>query len=206
MGNRFLIFLECITSSVLPVIFWVLLIFGFDAPYIAILTIITAAVHELGHITAIIVLDGAAALPRGHLSGFRIRRRRALAYRAEIAVLLAGPMLNVALFLLTLPFFRLCNGYVAMLGAISLATALSNLLPIEGYDGYGVLYQLFSSREMNGAVRALESLSFIFSVVLTFLSLYLIDKFGSGYWIFSIFFFSTVTKIIKMEKMNVFRE
>ena len=40
-------------TEVLSVVFWVLVIFGFDLPYVAVLTIAAALIHELAHLTAI---------------------------------------------------------------------------------------------------------------------------------------------------------
>ena len=45
--------LKTLSESILPIFFWVLMIFGMDVPYIAILTIIAAVIHEIGHIEAI---------------------------------------------------------------------------------------------------------------------------------------------------------
>lgn len=198
--------LEVIVGNVLPLLFWGLIMFGFDAPYVAILTIIAAIIHEMGHSLAILALTSDGYAPSAHISGFRIRRRSTLSYRGEIIILAMGPLFNIVTFICSLPFGGAMNGYVRIFGLISLITALSNLLPIEGYDGYGILNQMFTSRNMSRASRCLETGSFLISVVLTFLSLYLIGKFGSGYWIFGVFFFMMTSKLIKFGKFTIFRE
>ena len=39
-------------KEILPLLFWVLLLFGFDKAYIAVLTLLVALVHEVGHYIA----------------------------------------------------------------------------------------------------------------------------------------------------------
>ena len=51
-------------EEVLTVLFWVLLIFGFDSPKIAVYTIISAFLHECGHLAALrIMRKKSAPLP-----------------------------------------------------------------------------------------------------------------------------------------------
>jgi Zn-dependent protease len=196
-------FARTLSESILPLIFWIFLIFGFDVPYIAILTIITAIIHEIGHIAAISYLSGRYVMPNGRMFGFRIKRTESLSYKDECAVLAAGPLANILIFMLTLPFSSLLDGYVCIFGLINLATAISNLIPVEGYDGYGILKQILSAKNMIGGIRTLDRVSFVFSVLATFLSLYLIDKADSGYWIFAVFFVMMISKLGKYERYGV---
>ena len=86
--RRILKTLRLLADSVLPILFWLSLIFGFDAPYIAVLTVICAIAHELGHIAAIYLFTENAARITGHSSGFRIKRDSTLSYKKEIMILL----------------------------------------------------------------------------------------------------------------------
>lgn len=201
---RIIEIINLLSGSILPMMFWICLVFGFDTVYVAILTLICALLHELGHIGAIHFLSGESVCVRGHSSGFRIKRSVTLSYKNEIAILLAGPLANILVFIVCLSLGGALDGYIRIFGYINLATGLSNLLPIEGYDGYGALVQAFYSRGKDGLVRWLEILSFTFSVFITFISLHLIDRFSEGYWIFGLFFFATVSKLIKFEKYDIF--
>lgn len=188
--------------TILPVFFWLFLIFGFEEPLMAIITLVSALIHEMGHIGYIMIAKGLTPSIKGVLSGFRIRTGSGLSYDEEIGTYLAGPAVNIFVFVvcsfLAIPF----GGIFAVIALINLATALSNLLPIEGYDGYGALMAIISKREMgNGAVRRLSYLSSTLIFLLCILSLYLIDRQGGGYWIFAVFFISMI-KCIK----NVIRE
>ena len=198
--------LRLFSDSVLPIIFWVSLIFGFDAPYVAILTLVAAVLHEMGHCLAIWLLTGEGARVRGHSSGLRIRRGEALSYRSEIAILLAGPAVNISLFLLSVPFGPSLDGYVRVYGLINLATGLSNLLPFEGYDGYGAACEVLCAVGRSELIKRLEVFSFVLSICVTFLSLYLIGRFGEGYWIFGVFFVMMLSKIVSYGKYDIFGE
>lgn len=197
---------ELLCGSILPIVFWISLIFGFDTAYVAILTLIAAVLHELGHIAAIHFLCTEDARLRGHSSGFRIRLSGALSYKSEIIVLLAGPLVNITVFLISLLMGNCLFGYIRILGFINLATGLSNLMPIEGYDGYGALCEIFRYLGHDELIKRLELFSFIFSICITFIALYFIDRFSEGYWIFGLFFFMTVSKLVKFGKYDIFEQ
>lgn len=198
--------MRLLSGSILPIIFWVSLIFGFDVPYVAMLTIISAILHEMGHCITIYALTGKNGEVRGHSSGFRIRRTEALTYKKEILILLSGAAVNIALYLIALPFGNALDGYVRVFALVNLATGLSNLLPLEGYDGYGAISEALRSLGRADLLKRLEILSFVLSVSVTFLALYLIDRFGEGYWIFGLFFFTVLSKLVSFGKYDIFEE
>ncbi len=201
--KRLTVALKLLANNVLPLFFWVFFIFGFDTPDVAIITILSAALHETGHI-----LVGACANSlriRSHLSGFRIKTS-SVGYREDIAILLGGPLANLAVFIVTIPLQGLGGGYFSLLGYINLMTALSNLLPVEGYDGYGIIKKILEGREAYGGLIFLEWISFVLSATLTLLSLWLLLKYGEGYWIFGVFFITMTGKISEFVKRDVFGE
>ena len=176
--------------GILPPLFWGLIIFGFEEPYIAILSIISAMIHECGHI---IFMERSDCM-RGVLSGFRIKARGVVTYRQKILGYLGGPLANIILSLSLLPFSQ--NEYLRMLAVLNLATATSNLLPIEGYDGYGIIKTILEKMECQKiAFSILSYVSGGLILCFTLFSLYLMDRVGGGYWIFAIFF-SFLLKII----------
>ena len=119
-------------------------------------------------------------------------------YAEQILLLAAGPLVNLAVFLLTLPLSGLANGYFLMIGYINLLSALSNLLPIEGYDGYGILMTLAEAKDSHISFRLLCISSFTLTLSLTLISLYIMLRYGGGYWIFGVFFVTLLTKIKKL--------
>ena len=185
--------------KILPLVFWCLLILGFDLPYIAVLTVISAIIHECGHIF-FAEKNKASELPEACLTGFRIKIH-GMSYREEMLVAMGGPLFNFAVGILFSFAFRSTpfHSYSAVFAMTNFMTAFSNLLPIEGYDGYKILYCLGSMifDDVSAFESALLRLSLLLSSSLCFLSLYLILKVGEGYWIFVIFFSVTLARLTK---------
>lgn len=172
-------------TRILPSLFSMLIIFSFDEPYVAILTLISAAVHEGGHIFAAWLLSGGSRL-RGRFFGFALYAKNTVSYKKDILITLAGPLSNIILFLLFINAPR--GGYFSAFALLNLFTALSNLMPIHGYDGYRIAECLLLryGMDIEGAVY-LRRISFALLSVLAFLALYLMAKLNSGFWIFFIF-------------------
>ena len=95
--------------------------------------------------------------------------------------------------------------YRKLFGEINLLTAISNLMPIEGYDGYRVLCELGASVGNFSLASVMRYLSLLFSIVVVFFSLYLLLRLGVGYWLFAVFFTSLISKIaegVKSQEKN----
>lgn len=168
-----------------PIFFWFTLMLGFDSTYIAVLTFLSALWHELGHISALTLMQKKARI-RGAENGFRIGGFGSLGYTEEIIAAAAGPASNILIAALMLPFRK--NGYVEDLALINLLTAACNLLPIKRYDGERILKALIARSAGPCAADAVcGKISLSLTVILTFLSLYLMLRADSGYWIFFIF-------------------
>lgn len=188
--------------GILPSAFWILLIFGFDLPYIAFLTVICAVIHEIGHIVAIYRITGRYKI-KSRINGFRLSAERHLSYSEEMIIALFGPLANLLVFAALIPFYKMGGEYITTFGMLNLFTALSNLIPIENYDGYRIAEcLLLSASDSPLPPRILKAVSFTLIVILTFLSLYFIKSFDGGYWIFFIFI-AVLTKSIKNDK-NIF--
>ena len=187
-----------VIDQFLPILFWATLIFGFQEPQIATLTVISALIHECGHVFFLKFKGIKSAKPRGDISGFRIRSNAVLSYQDEILLYLFGPLANICIAAI-LCFFD--GEFASMLCTLNIATAISNLLPVKGYDGYGILYTIAERKNPDGiAARIVEYISAGMIFIFCILSIYFIDRFGSGYWIFGIFFFSMLNQLSKWLK------
>ena len=191
-------------EKILPIILGVLLLFGFDLTYAAILTLIAALIHESAHITALFIInrDKTSKL-EGHLFGIRLKADN-LSYKQELFSAACGPLINLLLGSIcylprvSLPFFD----YLSAFGTINFATAITNLLPIEGYDGYRILrcILMIKARDSYLIDTSLYWLSIAVASILCLFSLYFLLKIGEGYWIFAIFFFVLLSLIAKRLK------
>ena len=185
-------------TRILPYVFWGLLIFSFDKPHFAILTLISSLIHECGHLFAA-TATGAPADLRGKLYGMRIKiSEGTLGYASELFILSAGPLANVLAFLVALPFFN--SPYAKEFAFINMLSALSNLLPVESYDGYRII-EILCAFHSDAAVtvKILRCISFVFVFAIIMFSLFLMAKLNTGYWIYFIFLFS----LLRMLKRGI---
>jgi Zn-dependent protease len=104
-----------------------------------------------------------------------------------------------------LPFAKRCGDFATLFITINIATAISNILPIEGYDGYRVITLIFSyyDVEKNWYI-ILEIMAFIFVFLMTVSSLFFVYTFGNGYWIMAIFMAATISKLKNWMKKSIF--
>ena len=176
---------------VLSTAFWVLVLFGFEQPELAITTLICAFIHEFGHFICIILLNRKDFKFRGVINGFRIQSKGIHSYDEEILIYLSGPFANIFALIVCLILSGLTDRNFITIGVINLVTALSNLLPIKGYDGYGAIKSFINKQEFpEVAIKALSCLSSALIFLFCIFSLYLINRHNGGYWIFAIFFVS----------------
>lgn len=197
-------------EAILPFVFWLLVIFAFDEPAFAAMTIAAAVIHELGHVAAGATRGEARLFPNAVATGLRIPPRGTLSYKDEMILTLGGPLAGlIAALLSALLFFIFPHfGHFRTFSAVNLMTSLGNLLPIRGYDGYRLIecsILLFSPKP-EALLRAAELVSTLATTLLTFLSLYLILKLGEGYWIFCVFFSSLLARLVKFHESGKFRE
>ena len=183
------------------VLFWLLLIFGFGGPKEGMMTVISAAVHEAGHFFYTLLFLKSPSPPIGVLSGLRMKKRGVTSYGEEIMLYLSGPIANLTLCILLLPCLKFSWDFAKDLILINAFTMLSNLLPVEGYDGYGAILALSSMLGAEWRVRGmLRYISFSFTVLMTLVSLYLMYYLNGGYWIFAVFSISSLSFIKKSLK------
>ena len=183
-----------LSTQILPLLFWIFLLFGFDKVFIAVMTLLCALLHEMGHYIAVLCQKCDTGTPIGRFSGFKIQQKGISSYYQNILIFLGGPLINIGVSALFLPLaFK--SRYILYFCFINFATAISNLLPIKGHDGYNAIRELFRMRCIDVGIIILDNVSFFLSVVLTFLSLYMMYYRNEGYWIFGIFLFTVLSEI-----------
>ncbi len=168
-------------------LFWILALFGFDEPAVAFVTLVSVAIHELGHEAALFILGKPLRLPVPKTDGFRIKPQALLSYKEEIAVLAAGPLANTISALATILLFPKSDAQ-RLFSLVNVLTALTNLIPVRNYDGYKILAAIAEHSESRALSRLLEIFSLLFASAVLLLSLYAIYRLDAGYWIFGVFF------------------
>ena len=165
------------------------------------MTVLSAAVHEMGHYSYSLFFLKSPSAPYGVWSGLRMKKSGHLSYSEEIMLYLCGPLANLLFSILILPCFALSFEFARDLSVINIFTMLANLLPIEGYDGYGAILAIAGKLGMEWRTReVLRHISFFLTVVMLFISLYLMYYLNGGYWIFAVFSVSALSFIKKAMK------
>ncbi|MBO5907523.1 MAG: hypothetical protein J6Q85_05190 [Clostridia bacterium] len=182
----------------LCVAFWLLVIFGFDEPYIAVITIISTVIHELGHEISFLHFGGSVKKPKGKANGLRIFASGFASYREEILSYAAGPIANLIAMLIGLLLSPFMDGYALTFALLNGVTAFTNLLPIRSQDGYGIALGLINRYEIEWGERALRCVSLFLSSLLCFFSLYLLKTAGEGLWIFGFFYVSLLCSLFSI--------
>ena len=201
-NNEILVYLIRFSSriqEILAVVLWILLIYGFDEPYLAGLTIIAALVHECGHLIFIKYKFEGKFKAEGRLSGPRFCHRTYMNYGSEMLLYLSGAIANLLTALISLPFIGF-GGYFSAFFTVNLATALTNLLPLSGHDGRGALnaaLQKFSAPKC--AFLVIKSVCTALAALGCILGLFLLVRFGEGYWLFAIFYFSLLSELFAQD-------
>lgn len=190
--NGFLCFLEGSTAM----FFWVLIIYGFGSPFVAGLTLISVLIHECGHECCLLLINGRGGRILGRANGFRIKNEDTLSYSKEIWLYASGAVANFATALLALLIGITFEIHVNTFIIVNMITAISNLLPVRSYDGYGILRSLIDRCcAPLWAYRALDTISLAVSSFAVTLSLYLMWSFGEGYWIYGVFLISVISEL-----------
>ncbi len=194
---------DCI-CKLLTVIFLVSILYGFDDAAVVHLTLIAGFLHECGHIFAAKLTRCATSMPKGRLLGLKIRLDSRASYKQQLAVLLGGPMANILVSMLAFVIFGRHSDYMRLFSVLNLTTALSNLMPLDGFDGYRLLMLAAEAKASSALYRFGEAFSYFISAAATVISLYFLYRLDSGYWFFILFFTLFISKTLKFSKTGIF--
>ena len=186
--------------GILPVVFWLCLIYSFDEKLGAGITILAMVIHELGHLVCIYFITGKWQALKSTFNGFRIPEERYLSYKQQMLQYASGAISNIIAALLA-PICIGLNDYSETFVIINFATAISNLLPRDGYDGYRLIYSFIGYLNLgHRGYTILEIISFLCTATLCIFSMFLVYTFGNGYWFMAIFLLAMISKLEKWQK------
>lgn len=194
--NERVMLIFSVIEKLLPIVFWLLFLYGFDEPAVAGLTLIAAVIHECGHEFYLLFKRGHTSSLRGSLTGFRISTTAGLSYFEEAMLYFCGPLANFIAAAFSYVFLCFGSEYTMLFSIINIASGLANLLPVEGYDGYGIIRAVLSHLNAGkSAYMLLSAISLTVIFTMCFVSLYLMDRLDSGYWIYAVFITALISKI-----------
>lgn len=164
---------------------WMLL---FDRSGIAVMSLLAATLHEVGHLVAARFMHIPISAMRFDLLGARIDvKGRILSYGEEWLLCMAGPLSSLV-FSLIGSFFWSHTKLAIAFSCASLLLGFLNLLPIQTFDGGRMLecaLLSFTTPQKTGSI--LRGCTFLFLWLLWAFSAYLMIKIADG---ITLFFFT----------------
>ena len=179
-------------------LFWLFMLFGCDELLIAMSTLLCIAIHEISHTLAFFIINR-PLLPHTRINGLKISVGY-VSYRQKLFATAAGPVANLAAAALFLPFAK-ASAYASILGLLNLMTAISNLIPINGTDGYNLILIALNSTDCSKkAFFTLDAISLFLNVSIFLASSYCVLRIGQSYWMWGFFFFSVICNLEMLRK------
>lgn len=172
--------------SIFGVLMLLILLFGDSSGY-ALIAVVAAAIHELGHIAAALLLHMRLDSFSLGLMGARLGLSLPLySYRKELWLSLAGPLTNIVTGATALYIYHVCHVEALLFfGVASLFLAGLNLLPVESFDGGRIFICLLAPiAGLYASERTLQHLSFGCIWLLWGTSIYLMLRCGSSLALF----------------------
>ncbi len=147
--------------------------------------ILAAGIHELGHVAAARLMHIDLSGMKLDVLGARLSTTGKLcSYPAMVALCLAGPLINLLCFGLTLPFCEQ-SSLIYEFCVSSLSLCLLNLIPIEGFDGGRIIHSILSRfLPILAADRICAFLSFCSLLCMWLLSVWLLLRTGASLTLF----------------------
>lgn len=177
----------------LAILYLLFMLWG-DQSGLAAMSLLAAALHELGHLIAARAMKIPIGAMRFDLLGARIDvKGRILSYGEEWLLCMSGPLSSLV-FSLIGSFFWSHSFLAITFSCASLLLGLLNLLPIQTFDGGRMLecaLLSFTTPQKTGSV--LRGCTFLFLWLLWAFSAYLMIKIADG---ISLFFF-TITLLAR---------
>ena len=147
-----------------------------DRTGLALPSLFSVIMHEIGHLFAMWVLDCAPKSIRLIPASVQVTRGISDRYINDVLIALAGPIFNLVLFgTLYYNYLAFGNRTVLIYSMINLIIAAFNLLPVNGLDGGTVLFSFIARKgDLNRAMLTLRIITavlaatfFILAVTLT---------------------------------------
>ena len=142
----------------LPTVIFFVILLTIYRDYFTVLTLLSALMHELGHLFCIRLLDLDIEKITVFPFGADIRLAPSLrSYKTELSVSLSGPVVNLFICII---FLRVV--FIPEIAVINLVLAGMNLFPVNGLDGGKALYSfLVMHAEESTAEKILRITSFV---------------------------------------------
>ena len=171
-----------------------------DKTGLALPVILAVAIHEVGHLFAMWLLESAPKSIRLIPASVQITRSINGKYKNDILIAVSGPVVNLVLFVtLYLNFLVFKNETVLYYSLINLIVGVFNLLPVTGLDGGTALFSLLAKKfDINRALLVLRIITLILAFAVTFLAVTLTIRGQLNISVYIVAIYLFVSVIIKI--------
>lgn len=147
-------------------------IISLKAPSNLIITIASSILHEIGHLSMMILIGERPKKIKLELVGMNIIREKNLKISAkkEIGISLGGPIMNFIIIIISCIILCFYENYIFMTCAcINLILMVFNLLPIKSLDGGAFLYFLLSQHFETQYCRSILKITSIICISIIYI-------------------------------------
>ncbi len=160
------------------------MVFAMDEKRVAIVTLLSVALHETGHIVALLCFKAYPEEITFGIFGIRILQNKCkLSYSDEAVVVLCGPAVNIVLFVIFgVLNYTFENQILLIISAVNLVVGIFNLLPVLPLDGGRALLVVLNSFFSEKAVqRIMVIVGVLFATTIILLGCFLAFKTGANF-------------------------
>lgn len=157
------------------------MIFAIDKKGIALITLFSAALHEIGHIVALFLFGSCPDGIKFGIFGIRIQQNKyILSDLKQTLVVVCGPLVNILIFATSLVVYSVSESQIMLtISAVNLVVASFNLIPIFPLDGGRILFAVLSVFLSDGAVRIImRIICAVLLLMLIFSGVFLVRRTG----------------------------
>ncbi len=141
-------------------------IISLKAPANVLITVVSSLLHEIGHLSVMLVVGNRPKKVKFEMVGMNIVRQERVTIntKEEVAVSLGGPLVNFAIVFISCIYLSFYESQLILTCAcINLILMTFNLLPVRSLDGGAVLYFLLLQHlEVPTCQRVLRITSIVF--------------------------------------------
>lgn len=143
-----------------------------DKTGLALPCLFAVAMHEIGHLFAMWLLESAPKSIRLIPASVQITRSMSTRYKNDIIIAFSGPMVNLAFFItLYINYLAFKNETVLYFALINLIIGFFNLLPVTGLDGGTILFSVIAKRyDISKAMLTLRIITLVLASAVLFLA------------------------------------
>ena len=172
-------------------------IISLKAPANVLVTVISSLLHEMGHLSVMLLVRNKPKTVKFELVGMNIIRQESfkISAKREIAISLGGPIMNFIIVIISCIFLCFYENYIVMTCAcINLILITFNLLPIKTLDGGAILFFLLSQYyEAQTCRKILKITSILFISIIYLWAIYVFIVSGYNFSLIIIAIFLTIS-------------